>query len=262
VNRFLRGNAKVLQIRGNSALLQKYAEFSASLKAIKSDNPLTSPNGYYPYGTLDIIPRILTILDRCNIDLEQHVRDKTILDLGAGDGDLSFFFELFNPKRIVAVDWGPTNNDDMEGCQVLKRALRSDVELMNMDIHSFDFKQFPVFDTVVCFGFLYHSPHPLFVLNNLSEKSRNLFLTTKIFDSDKSYVYFYDVGECNRDATNWWCFTTKALELMLKRTGFELVLMERLDSNIGKSDPVDTRLDGRVFAYARSIVRSETHLVS
>jgi len=247
---------------GTRELLHKCEQLNSSLKIIKANNPLASPNGYYPYGTLDIVPKILSILDQHDIDLEEHVRDRTILDLGAGDGDLSFFFELLHPKKIVAVDWGPTNNNNMEGCEVLKKALGSSVQLMNTDIHSFDFEEFPIFDTVVCFGFLYHSPHPLFVLKNLSEKSRNLFLTSKVFDSDKSYAYFYDIGECNRDATNWWCFTTKALELMLKRTGFDLVLMERLDSNIGESDPVDPRLDGRVFAYAKSMVRSETHLVS
>lgn len=237
-------------------MLQRYKQFAAALEEIKIKNPLSSANGYYPYKTLDVIPQILPILKQQKMDLEQYLVNKTILDLGCGDGDLSFFFETFGPEKVLAVDWGPTNYNNMEACPVLKRELRSKVHFINMDIHSFDFERLPRFDTVFCFGFLYHSPNPIWILEKLSKHTQHLFLTTKVFDSDRSYAYFYDIGECNNDPTNWWCFTPKALGLMLKRAGFDTFLLERLDSHVGASDPVDLRLDGRAFAYARSIAKS------
>jgi hypothetical protein len=91
------------------------------------------------------------------------------------------------------------------------------------------------------------------VLEQLARIAGVLFLTTKIFDSDSASVYFYDVGECNNDPTNWWCFTPKALGLMLARSGFETLFMERLDPWIGQSHPVDMSRDGRVFLVARRI---------
>ena len=244
-----------MSLPGNFRILDRYWEFRATLKNAKAET-LKSPNGYYPYGTLDIIPRILPILDRYKIDLEWYLKSRTILDLGCGDGDLSFFFELFGPQRIIAVDWGPTNFNTMEACWTLKKALGSKVDFMDVDIHSFNFRDFPRFETVFCFGFLYHSPHPLLILKNLAEKGKTLFLTTKMFDNDKPYLYFYDIGECNNDPTNWYCFTQKALSLMLVRSGFDVKLIERLDSNIGMSDPVNTELDGRAFVHATSAIIS------
>ena len=127
------------------------------------------------------------------------------------------------------------------------------MELINVDIHSYDFKKLPVIDTTFCFGFLYHSKHPLWILENLSKSTRYLFLTTKIFDEDRPYAYFYDVAECNNDETNWWCFTPRCLNLILKRSGFATVFIERLDPHIGKSHPVNLSLDGRVLLFAESI---------
>ncbi|HEU4759263.1 MAG TPA: class I SAM-dependent methyltransferase, partial [Dehalococcoidia bacterium] len=178
------------------------------------------------------------------------VEGSAVLDLGCGDGELSFFVELFQPARVLAIDAAAYNRNGMEACYVLKESLASGVEFVNADVHTLDIRQLGPFDITFCFGFLYHSPHPQWVLENLARCTGALLLTTRIFDNDGSYAYFYDVGESNNDPTNWWCFTTRALELMLKRAGFRLSFVERLDSHVGKSDPVDPALDGRAFVYA------------
>jgi len=196
---------------------------------------------------------MLPFLEAHDLDLRQYIAGKSILDLGCGDGDLSFFFERFGPERIIAADWGETNFNGLKGCRALTEALGSKVELSDVDIHSQEFDQLPMFDTVFCLGFLYHSPHPMWILQNLARRTRDLFLTTKVFDNESSFVYFYDEGECNNDPTNWWCFTPKALELMLVRAGFRVLFMERFDPYVGISDPVDLRLDGRVLVVARSV---------
>lgn len=220
------------------------------LEEARTRNPLLSPNGYYPYGTIHIIPRILPILDQHGLDLKRMVAGEAVLDLGCGDGDLGFFLERFGPARAVAIDAAACNFNGMEACHVLKKVFNSRMELIDADAHVPDFSTLPIYDVAFCFGFLYHSRHPLWVLENLARVTRHLFLTTKVFDHDQAHAYFYDVGECNNDPTNWWCFSPKALALMLKRAGFTLHLLERLDQNAGRSHPVDLARDGRVFVYA------------
>ncbi len=188
--------------------------------------------------------------DKYGVDLESHVTGKAILDLGCGDGELSFFFERLGARRVLAIDAAAFNYNGLEACRVLKKALRSRVKLLDADVHRLNFDKLPAFDATFCLGFLYHSRHPQWVLENLAKVTRYLFLTTKVFDHDEAYVYFYDVAECNNDDTNWWCFTPKALALMLKRAGFDLLFLERLDENVGRSHPVDLSLDGRAFVYA------------
>ncbi len=108
----------------------------------------------------------------------------------------------------------------------------------------------PRFDVTFCFGFLYHSRHPLWVLENLARVTDHLLLTTKVFDDDQAYAYFYEAGECNNDATNWWCFSPTALDRMLRQAGFDPVFLVRLGQHTTDSHPVDLTRDGRAFVYA------------
>src|SRR5258708_6917192 len=95
----------------------------------------------------------------------------------------------------------------------------------------------PRFDVTFCFGFLYHSRHPLWVLENLARVTDHLLLTTKVFDDDQAYAYFYEAGECNNDATNWWCFSPTALDRMLRQAGFDPVFLVRLGQHTTDSHP-------------------------
>jgi 2-polyprenyl-3-methyl-5-hydroxy-6-metoxy-1,4-benzoquinol methylase len=241
----------MLSLPGNREMLERYMEFRSILQKMRDENPLASPNGYYPYGTLDIVPQVLAVADRYGMDLKTHVTGKTILDLGCGDGDLSLFFERFGASRVLAIDAAAFNYNGMEACRILKKALNSKMELLDADVHSLNFDELPAFDVGFCFGFLYHSRHPLWVLENLAKATQHLFLTTKVFDHEEAFAYFYDVAECNNDDTNWWCFSPKALALMLRRTGFDLLFIDRLDQNVGRSHPVAPALDGRAFVGAR-----------
>jgi SAM-dependent methyltransferase len=240
-----------LRLPGNRDIYAGLLEFRNRLEQVKTQHPLVSPYRYYPYGTLYNIDQMLPILDNHEVDLKQWVRGQTILDLGSGDGQLSFFLELFDPARIIAIDASPFNYNSLEGFRALKTALQSKVELIDADVHYLDFDPLPHFDVIFCLGFLYHSPHPMWILEKLARSTRMLFLNTKVFDAEESYAYFYDVAECNNDASNWWCFTPKTVGLMLKRAGFSLEFMQRVDTNLGSSHPVDMSRDGRVFACCR-----------
>jgi tRNA (mo5U34)-methyltransferase len=240
-----------LTLPGNRDFQAAYGPFRDKLASLKAEHPLDSPHGYYPYTTIGIVQQILPLSDAHGVDLKSFVADRTVLDLGCGDGDLSFFFESNGAKKITSVDWAPTNFNGLRGYRTVASLLESQNELIDHDFHGMDLSNIGPFDSIFCFGFLYHSPHPLWVLQQLARLTSNLFITTKIFDNEESYVYFYDEAECNNDASNWWCPTPKALRLLLKRAGFDVVLMERLDRHVGSSHPVDMALDGRAYAVAR-----------
>lgn len=246
----IRHSLGALQHPGNQEISAAYVEFRKLLAETRTRHPLADAHGYTPWVTLDIVPRILSALDRHGMDLKACVEGKVILDLGCGDGDLSFFLEMFNPRRVLAIDKSDFNYNGLQGFRTLQAALKSRVELLEADAHTLDFAALGRFDVVFCFGFLYHSPHPMWILENLGRSTRTLLLTTKVFDDDRAYAYFYDVAECNNDETNWWCFTPKALTLMLKRAGFTTLFLERLDKVVGASDPVAMDRDGRVFVGA------------
>lgn len=238
-------NSPLLQL--NSNIYNQYLEFNQRIKQIREEYPLSE--NYYPYHTIEIIPFILSTLESYDLKLEDYIKDKIILDLGCGDGDLSFFFEFIGAKTVIAMDYAPTNFNGLKGFKLIKEKLKSNVILIEGDIHEFNFKDIPNIDTAFVFGFLYHSKHPLWILENLCKKTQFLFLTTKVFDHEDAYAYFYDIGESNNDSTNWWCFSPKTLVLMLKRFKSIPIITQRLDDHIGISHPVDPALDGRLFIF-------------
>src|SRR5437660_1391239 len=70
---------------GNGEFAEAYNEFAVVLDTVRRNTKLASPNGYYPYGTLHILPQILPLLNRHGIDLKTLVAGKAILDVGCGD---------------------------------------------------------------------------------------------------------------------------------------------------------------------------------
>jgi SAM-dependent methyltransferase len=240
----------------NRRILDSAAAFRDELRSLRAANPL--PDGeYYLFETINNIEHILPPLDARGREFEPLVRGKTVLDLGCGDGDLTFFLEKLGPREIVAIDYGQTNYNQLRAFRHLATLLGSRARLIDADVHHLDFRQLPHFDTIFCLGFLYHSPHPQWILDRLRKAGDELIMTTKVFDDPLPYAYYYAPGECFNDSTNWWCLTPAALERMLGRAGFELTFMERLDPWEGKAHPVDMSRDGRVILNARSLKGAE-----
>ena len=63
---------------------------------------------------------------------------------------------------------------------------------------------------------------------------------------------FINTAKCNNDTSNWWCYSPKTVYLMLKRAGFAVKFMERLNPNLGSGHPVDMSRDGRLLVCAVS----------
>src|SRR5438046_2579216 len=121
---------------GNVEFAETYNEFAVVLDTVRHNTKLASPNGYYPYGTLHIVPQILPLLDRHGVDLKTLVAGKAILDVGCGDGDLGFLLERVGAATVTTIDAAPFNYNGLEGFRALLAGLNSQVKLVEADIHT------------------------------------------------------------------------------------------------------------------------------
>jgi tRNA (mo5U34)-methyltransferase len=96
---------------------------------------------------------------------------------------------------------------------------------------------FGTFDVVFCFGVLYHLRWPMYAIDKLSSAcSENLFIESAIADDFSAcrggrgkgfgadmVMEFYPNDEYGENKTNWWVPTLRALDGMVKASGFETV---------------------------------------
>lgn len=141
-----------------------------------------------------------------DISLENHRRKadflpsdltgKTVLDVGAWDGYFSFECERRGAERVVALD-ANQHGEGNDGFEYAANSLDSDVEYRIGDVLTEDFET--GFDTVVCFGVLYHVPDPEALLDRLFELAgETICLETAIFPSPLGRTVLYD----NQGTTN------------------------------------------------------------
>src|ERR1044072_138816 len=114
-------------------LKDKAMEFERWLAAKK--NELREPGFWYPYGTLNNFLHLNALLTGEHRYLFNLIADKPIADIGCADGELAFFLESLGCKAQV-VDYGPTNNNHLQGVRLLKETLSSSVEIHEVDLDS------------------------------------------------------------------------------------------------------------------------------
>jgi SAM-dependent methyltransferase len=216
---------------------------------------------WYPYGSIDVftvLERLLTGERRYLLDL---AHGRPILDLGCGDGDVSFLFESLG-CRVHAVDYAGANFNHMRGVKALKRELHSSVEIFDVNLD----EQFCLpesgYGLALCLGVLYHLKNPYYLLEKLAKATHYCLLSTRVaavapdHKTDLSsfpVAYLVDEYETNKDATNFWIFSEAGLKRILKRTGWEIC--EYLTTGRQEdSDPSSQRRDQRVFCLLRSPV--------
>src|SRR5260370_8455635 len=90
---------------------------------------------WYPYSTFGVFPVLTPILREERRDLLALAGAGPVLDIGCGDGDLSFLFESFG-CRVMAIDNPRTNYTRTLGFTNLRAALHSSVALEVSDIHA------------------------------------------------------------------------------------------------------------------------------
>ena len=182
-----------------------------------------------------------------------------LLDIGCGDGGLSFFFEDLG-LPVHAIDHPMTNYNGMEGVRALKAALHSAIEISEVDLD----RQFALprqtYGLALLFGVLYHLKNPIYVLEALSMRAKYCLLSTRIARLTPDHqtnlreipvAYLVGDRETNDDCTNYWIFSEAGLNRLFERTGWRVCDFATLGA-VEASDPVHAESDERAFCLLES----------
>lgn len=219
---------------------------------------------WYPYDTFGYArPLDALLLPHAGELLKKLAGDQPVLDVGCGDGALSFFLEDFleaGERAIDAIDYPPTNHNGMRGIRRLKEALGSSVAIHSMDIDAkIDFPR-PLYGLTLLLGILYHLKNPFHLLERLAEHSQFCLLSTRIAQttprgarmSDEALAYLVGEYELNADESNYWIFSDAGLRRLLERTGWRVRGLVTT-GNIASSEPVRLDRDERATCLIESL---------
>jgi tRNA (mo5U34)-methyltransferase len=237
------------------ALLEQSVFFKKYLDNLKKE--IDSEFPWYPYGSLNNFIHLREIFNEWPIDFLAGESSK-ILDIGAADGDLSFFLESLK-YNVNIIDNRPTNFNNLKGARLIKEKLNSNVGIYEIDIDS----QFKTpddrYDLVLFLGILYHLKNPFYIMEKLSLIAKHLIVSTRVAKftpngtsiTGSSLAYLLAPDESNNDATNYWIFSDEGLKRLFERSGWDILNITTVgDTN--ESNPRDQEHDERAFAILRS----------
>ena len=113
-------------------LLEKSGIFEKYLNTIKKE--IDSKFPWYPYGRLNNFIHLKAMFNKRPLDSLAAINSK-ILDIGAADGDLSFFLESLG-YQLSVIDNGPTNTNNLKAIKLIKERIKSKVGIDEIDIDS------------------------------------------------------------------------------------------------------------------------------
>jgi tRNA (mo5U34)-methyltransferase len=234
--------------------------FQESLTQRKSEMAAPDP-GWYPwdsFGTITLWEQLLTGRYRF---LEPMIGSDPVLDIGCGDGDLSFFFESLG-CRVCAIDNPPTNYNRMGGVNAVKTALASSVRIEAIDLDGPSSLPVRHAGLALFCGILYHLKNPFGVLEKLAAGARYCLLSTAITRTTPDQTMVVDQlplaflmgrdGLCG-DETNYWIFSETGLRTLLDRTGWDVCVWQVVEDvecatgNSGRDERVLCLLRSRSF---------------
>ena len=236
-------------------LLEAAHNYRSKIDLVKSKSKESF--NWYPYGILNNFIHLKDIFNKYPLSNLANQQTK-ILDIGAADGDLSFFLEELGYKADI-IDYGPTNYNNLLGAHALKKKLNSAVTIFDKNIDTQ--LSFPdeSYELTILLGILYHLKNPFLVLEEISHRSKYLIISTRIARyiaqglnvKNNSIAYLLDTYESNNDPTNFWIFSEEGLKTIFKRTGWD-VLEYYTVGDTELSNPSDPKHDERAFALLRT----------
>ena len=227
------------------------------LERVKSQRAAPDP-GWYPwdsFGTVMLLDRLLTGRHRW---LDPMIGGDPVIDIGCGDGALSFVFESLG-FRVQAVDHAPSNYNGMRGVAALKDALPSRLRIAEMDLDRNPRLPVKRCGLALLLGVLYHLKNPLGVLEALGKQARYCLLSTAVTRfapggseeiASMPAAFLAGRGGLRGDETNYWIFTEAGLRNLIDRAGWDVCdwLCVRDESSI----LWETQKDERVLCLLRS----------
>jgi tRNA (mo5U34)-methyltransferase len=215
------------------------------------------PFDWYRY---DSFPNLFYLqhLFRCSsASLQDLAGQEPVLDIGAADGALSFFWESLG-YRVHAVDFSGCNINRMQGLRRLAAYFGSNVEIQDIDLDGrFDLVRH--YGVVFFLGTLYHLKNPFYALETIAKHARYCLLSTRVarLSADRRtrldgmpVAYLLDSEECNSDSTNYFVFSPAGLVLLAKRAGW--MVRGSISSGTSDSDPMSPEGDERMFLLLES----------
>ncbi|HLH39265.1 MAG TPA: class I SAM-dependent methyltransferase [Bryobacteraceae bacterium] len=234
--------------------MQPRSEFRERLRRAKSESGADFE--WYRYDSLSNLAHIGDFLSE---EIQAAAREKGVLDLGCGDGDLSFYFESLG-YAVTSVDHPGPNHNGMRGVRLLRRALDSRIDLREADIDA----HFPKFErrfgVCLLLGVLYHLKNPFYVLENAAAAADYCIMSTRIarnfpkigrVPEGAACAYLLDAGELNRDNSNFWIFSEAGLKRVIERSGWGVLKEFSLGDTV-HSDATSLERDERRFCLLRS----------
>lgn len=245
------------------ALCQRAEKYAATLHERRLG--LAPKEFWYPYHSMSNFHILNQLLSGKNRDLLRDIDPKRAADIGAADGDLSFFLEQ-EGWQMTIIDNPPTNWNGLKGARLYRDSTGSQVEIAEMDLDS-QFQLTDQYDLVFFLGILYHLKNPFYVLEKLSRHTRYAIISTRIMRwskpadtqtatspqllEDLPLAYLLGPAECNNDATNFWIFSDTGLRRILDRTGWDIedyLIVGATDV----ADPYTAEGDARAFCLVKS----------
>src|SRR5215831_9020294 len=236
-------------------MIERAVAFEEELQRVKAANAQVN---WYPYdsiGTFSLLNDLLTAERRFPFAL---IGGEPVLDIGCGDGVLSFLLERLGCD-VCAIDNVQTNYNGMRGVNELRRALGSSVKVQALDLDSEFRLPGRTYGLALFFGVLYHLKNPFLVLENLARKARYCLLSAKLFRylpgtsmdvRDTPVSYLVGASGLNSDDTNYWVFSETGLRVLLERTGWEVC--DWMIVGDPEASQSDVERDQRVFCLLRS----------
>ena len=238
-------------------LLPLARNFRLKLQSLRDSHP--QPFEWYPYESLTNAGHIDRLLAGGHRDIFGTPGESPILDIGCGDGDLSFLFDSLG-YPVTAIDHPSTNHNGMAGVRALRNLLGSRVEIVEADIDS----QFTLppgrFRLAIFLGLLYHLKNPFHALERLAKSCDYCLLSTRIarrfpdgspMPPQHPMAYLLAADELNADDSNYWIFNEAGLRRLISRTHWEVVSLFT-GGDTETSDPTSTEHDERAFCLLRT----------
>ena len=148
------------------------------------------------------------------LHLPDRLDGKSVIDIGAWNGALSFECERRGARRVLATDWYCWQNGHKRGFDLAKRALRSTVEEKEIKVEDISRETVGIFDLVLFLGVLYHAPDPLGYLRRVREVCGGMVIMETLVDAmdyGRPAMIFYEGSSENNDPSNF--FGTQSVGL-------------------------------------------------
>ncbi len=239
-----------------SSLVRHGLRFRRRFELIKKD---TAPAGFawYPHDSFVNLFPLERLRRAAGLALAEMIGTRPLLDLGTADGALAFLFESLG-YTVHACDHSGTNMNRMEGVRLMAATLNSQVQIEDIDLDGgWDPDQ--TYGLALFLGTLYHLKNPFAVLEQLSNRARYCFLSTRVacWSPDHTVelgrvpaAYLLAPDECNQDTTNYWVFSPPGLVRLAERCGWRV--LASLRTGASNSDPTTAAGDERQFLLLES----------